>query len=52
MVTRLQILLAFQVDRLVDGIGAWWGSATANDFGALALATIVCVWFISRYYAE
>jgi hypothetical protein len=52
MVTRLQSLLAFRIDRLFDGVASWWASANADDFGALALATVVCVWFITRYYAD
>jgi hypothetical protein len=49
---NLSSLLLFRLGSLLDHIGRWWNNASAYDFGTLALAVIVCVWFLSRYYSD
>jgi len=42
----------FRYGSLLDHLNRWWDNASAFDFGVLALAVIVCVWFLSRYYGD
>ena len=48
----LPSILLFRLGSLLDRAGMWWANASAYDFGAMALAVIVCVWFLSRYYSD
>ena len=49
---NLASMLLFRLGSLLDRLGSWWSNASAYDFGAMALAVIVCVWFLSRYYSD
>jgi hypothetical protein len=52
MIPHLSSLPALRLDRLFDRIGHWWEHATAYDFGCLALAVVICMWFLSHYYGD
>jgi hypothetical protein len=52
MPANLVTFPAFYLAGLFDRVSNWWHGASAQDFGAMALAIIICVWFLSRYYAD
>lgn len=52
MPANLVTVPAFYFVGLFDRVSNWWSGASAQDFGAMALAIIICVWFLSRYYSD
>ena len=41
-----------QSENLVEFLARRWMAGTPADFGALALAVCVTLWFISRYWGD
>lgn len=44
--------LTGSIARILNSLGDWLNYADASDFGFLAVAVIVTVWYVTRYVSE